>query len=99
MIQHRLKLLHSERMEAELGHTRYIIWTHYPRTKPITPEQETSLILELIRNNTIITSAGPATPIKTLLKPQQHYIAAAQELNVCMGDIQPQAAIVEGMDI
>jgi hypothetical protein len=95
MIQHRPKLLRSERMEAELGHARYIIWTHYPRTKPITPEQEVLLILELTRSNTIITGAGPATPMKTLLKPQQHYIAVAQGLKAQLSDIQPQDVVEE----
>ena len=95
MVQHRPQLLRSERMEAELGHARYIIWTHHPRTKPVTPEQEVALILELLHSNTVLTSAGPATHVKTLLPLQKHYKAVAQILQPHLSSIQAPDLIEE----
>lgn len=54
--------LRDIRAPIEISDARDVIWSHYPRTQPITPQDEANLLRTLLHENVTLTTIGPYQP-------------------------------------
>lgn len=72
--------LRDLRAAIEIGDARDVIWSHHPRTQPITPEDEATLLHALLQNKVTLTSIGPHEPPATAEVLAVHNLKVARRL-------------------
>lgn len=69
------------RAPVEIGDARDVIWSHHPRTQPITPDDEATLLRTLLQNNVILTGIGEYDPPPTAEALAVHNVKVARRLH------------------
>jgi hypothetical protein len=72
--------LRSIRAPLEIDEAREVLWSHHPRTTPITARAEASLLQQLLADQRTIDAAGPYQPPPTQREPHAHNLAVAKLL-------------------
>lgn len=79
-LQYRFQELREERIDIELEHAHFMLWTHEPRTRAVSPEDEANLLFYCLQNNIIFRIVGPCEPCPTRDDMDTHFLNVTKEL-------------------